>query len=435
MIRYDSSNSGYNPRARTPENNVGLDPDFSTPSGFEAISLPILANGRLYSTARPVDGEHTAVVALDSNSGETVWRQNIPWENIRGGVTPLPMAAGGGSAYSIVPGSGVNSFSLEDGSIEWGSEVKLDDDSAAPIYSNNSIYMGDKNRIVSLEADSGEKRWEFQARNSFGGLRNPQNPYQTGIAVSDDLVFFVARDEATNLYALSASNGEIIWQSRVSLTDNTAGESLPVVSGNTVYALGEENNQSILLAFDKSDGSIRWRTSADSLYGYAASEDGIYLGFSNEVVAVSTDGTQRWRSDAEGALPVLTSQFVILGQSILDAETGDEVWRLSNLDSILRAPSIVGDESIFGLSGDGRIFKLINDGVSQNNQTSTAEPSSTSSESGGNPGATTPNEEPGGAPGLKQIDGSDSLLTVGGIAGIIGAIGLGIQTYRWWTDE
>ncbi len=90
----------------------------------------------------------------------------------------------------------------------------------------------------------------------------------SSVAVVDDRIYTMGdRDGAQYLLALDATNGALVWKSRVGpvWSDEYGGpRGTPSVDGGMVYALGTEGD---LVAVDAASGRERWRRSLPSDFG------------------------------------------------------------------------------------------------------------------------------------------------------------------------
>lgn len=167
---------------------------------------PAVADGRVIvgSVVGDVHRE-TLVLAVDVVSGSELWR------------TPTPLA---------VPGSPA----VADGRVFVGlGNGKVDHDADNPAGA-----------VWCLDAESGEKRWEFRTSNAV--LSTP--------AVSDGRVYACSRDE--QCHCLNTVDGKVVWST--SLGGPIVGS--PVVAGGRVYVV---TTTGVVVCLDAATGSEVWR--------------------------------------------------------------------------------------------------------------------------------------------------------------------------------
>jgi hypothetical protein len=177
--------------------------------GLHIDAAPAIAEGRVF--AGSVVGDRVrelAVVAIDAATGNQLWR--IP--------TPLPVP--GSPAYH----AGRVICTLGNG--------KLNAEAEQP-----------EGRVWTLDAATGDRRWEFRAA---GSILN-------SAAVQNGRVYCCSRDH--HCYALDESDGAIVWKQDV-------GEPIvaaPLATRRAVYVLTVSG---VLRAFDSITGRPLWRQDA-----------------------------------------------------------------------------------------------------------------------------------------------------------------------------
>lgn len=170
--------------------------------GAWADGAVAVSENRVYAVATTAD-ETGAVVALDATTGEKQWQYT---SSHRLAGTP---AVAKGTVYAS-DARGVHAISSEDGSRRWrfeGQPIKDHEwgnfsyDGSAPAVANGTVYTGAADeRVYALDADSGEKRWEFWTWNNVTG-----EP-----VVTDDAVYVGSEDSL--IYALDVEGGTRYWE-------------------------------------------------------------------------------------------------------------------------------------------------------------------------------------------------------------------------------
>jgi len=184
---------------------------------------------------------------------------------------------------------------------------------------------GGEEVVVSLDAASGETLWEYRydqplhPRHLSGYGDGPRSTP----AIDGDLLFTIS--VAGRLHALNKHDGRVLW-SRELWVDGLEGSfnvhgysSSPLAYGDLVIvAVGGDNGG--LVAFDRSDGSVKWQTSAfRNSYSSPrlleiAGESQVLVFMSAELIAVSPEtGELRWRYPHENQFGHNINMPVVLG--------------------------------------------------------------------------------------------------------------------------
>lgn len=202
--------------------------------------------------------------------------------------------------------------------------------------------------------------------------------YHDGVAVVGETVY--SGDLALN--AFDAKNGEEIWSFKPKIPDHDYPDDEPVpdvgqpaVMGDTVYAHvefaifdGGNAYDTAIIACDANTGEKRWRydtpggVTSDEFSTVTAADGTIVTSVSprdgyaeRTVMALSTDGEERWRTEfdemAPGPLPVTDGRVYVPnaeGVRALDLNTGETVWDvLPNVRFAPSSPPMVSDGTLF----------------------------------------------------------------------------------------
>ncbi|WP_248910067.1 outer membrane protein assembly factor BamB family protein [Halocatena marina] len=161
-----------------------------------------VSEDRVFAVAT-TDNETSAVVALDTRTGERLWQYTNPHP-----ITGTPAVAK--ETVYVSDARGVHAIASDDGSRRWrfeGHPIKEREwsnfsvDGSAPAVANGTVYTGAADeRVYALDADSGEKRWEFWTWNNVTG-----DP-----VVTDETVYIGSED--SYIYALDVETGTRHWE-------------------------------------------------------------------------------------------------------------------------------------------------------------------------------------------------------------------------------
>ncbi|HEY4147165.1 outer membrane protein assembly factor BamB [Pinirhizobacter sp.] len=319
---------------------------------------PEVVDGVLYAAS--ADGD---LIAIDANTGKTVWRQKSRthgWFGWGDKKRPDAFMAGGPTVAGdlLVVGTldgHVYGLGAKDGAKRWTAEVTAEVITAPAIVGNLVVVRTSDGRLYGLDSATGERRWAYdQTAVPTLSLRG-NGP----LLVANGVVFFGS--DNGKLVALRMDNGEKLWEQGLSsgegrteidrlndadgsvvldgntlfaaayhgqltAVDGPSGRPLwnrPFssytsidVHGNAVYGVDEQSN---LWAFDKSGGADMWKQDALKyrwLTGPAAQGDYIVVG--------DLEGYVHWLASGDGKLvarerlskKAIRSQPVVVGNTV-----------------------------------------------------------------------------------------------------------------------
>jgi alcohol dehydrogenase (cytochrome c) len=110
--------------------------------------------------------------------------------------------------------------------------------------------------LLALEADTGEKVWEYQRL--YGNERQGRFGRAKSLAIFDDMIYYTAPD--SYLVAVDARTGELRWETQVSNRGDGGGVIVVdqrVISGGTCGNRGRVN--CVITAHDAYDGELLWQ--------------------------------------------------------------------------------------------------------------------------------------------------------------------------------
>ena len=129
---------------------------------------------------------------------------------------------------------------------------------SVPIVVNGVMYLTQPNSIYALDGRSGRLIWEYH--HLLAKVKDREGPHR-GAAVFEDKVYFTTTDDF--LIALNASNGSVLWQSRIAETNE--GYSSPaaplIAKGKVIVGIspGDRGLNGFLDAYDARTGERLWR--------------------------------------------------------------------------------------------------------------------------------------------------------------------------------
>jgi eukaryotic-like serine/threonine-protein kinase len=277
--------------------------------GIEISVSPAIANGIIYAST-------TDLYAYNISTGETLW-------NVTYGGKTSPVYANG----IVYTGAGQGTaYNATTGTIIW--RVNNTD-----LYTNAIAYY--EGIVYTTTEDSA------QARNATTGKtiwRSASVAYFVHPTISEGIIYCKSLNDSTILKAVNAYNGSLIWQTKVSKTEQI---SAPTVSfgrmyvsdyGQTIYCLAAKTGEKLWNA--TTSGAIR--SSLVSAYGYIyfGSLDGkIYALNASTGQMIWTYKTEELEGYGVESSPTVADRVLYIGAGdgnlyALDAYTGTKLWSL-----------------------------------------------------------------------------------------------------------
>jgi outer membrane protein assembly factor BamB len=184
-----------------------------------------------------------AVVALDTASGEELWRTSE--EAISGNPVSTPVIAG--SSILVLDAAGVVSLDAEDGHLAWRTDIVnplrsppflfQGTASPAPVSAGGSVYAVDvTGRVYALDAETGAIRWDHAL--------NDASPVSPPIVASGQIL---VPTDSGSIDAIDRATGELVWRIDASGAGFLRG--LADAGGTIVAVAGTDDP--VLIAFDK----------------------------------------------------------------------------------------------------------------------------------------------------------------------------------------
>ena len=242
-----------------------------------------IANQRVYAA-----GHRGDVVALDLNTGRTVWRAK----------TKAPLSGGtAASADLVVAGSSdgqVFAFNAATGQLRW--KVRVNGELLAPaaISPKLVVVRAVDGKLHGLSLEDGRELWVQEQAVPRLSLRGTSHPLIVGDVV-------LCGFDNGKVLAVNAGDGTVQWEAQVTPPHGRTElerlvdiDSAVAVSGHDVYAVGFQGKIA-MLALDT--GQVWWSHDTSSYRGLILDDETLYV------------------SDADGQIVALK------------ARTGAEVWR------------------------------------------------------------------------------------------------------------
>ncbi|WP_207586998.1 PQQ-binding-like beta-propeller repeat protein [Halomontanus rarus] len=227
------------------------------------------------------DRKDRTVVALDRESGETLWE-------LESGLTSALAddrlyVSGRGELSTYEPRSGRDAWFDEDPESEWDVETITYDGTPAPAVTDYNVYTGDRS-VLTVD----DRRSAVHAYDSRDGQKlwtsEPRGQRASTPAIVDDIGYAVQTEsgrEQAHFVALDLADGGERWHLETEGYLSTA-----VTAGNVVFASGgdDEAGTGTVLAVDE-DGEELWRFDAPSPAGWSSGVVAV-----GDLVLVTTEG-------------------------------------------------------------------------------------------------------------------------------------------------
>lgn len=200
------------------------------------------------------------LLALEGETGQEIWRFEADFS-----IWAQPTFHDG-ILYVASLDRHLYAIDAADGSEIWAAELS-GAMSAQPVINveENLVYAASYDRAVhALDMDSGEESWVVEAMDWIWSAPT----------LADGTLYF--GDSSGNVFAVDATNGDILWQAGVHAMNTVAGaaqnppltikgaiQASPAVQDGVVYvaSLGnEESEEGLLVALDAATGDELWQT-------------------------------------------------------------------------------------------------------------------------------------------------------------------------------
>lgn len=273
--------------------------------------------GRHYLQLRPVaDGDRVYAVdhegtlqAFTATRGDELWQTRVA-ERVSGGL-------GDGGELLLMGGDAeVVAVAKADGAVQWRAEVSSEV-LARPVRSDELVVVRTiDGGVFGLAAGDGSRRWEYHQEAPLLTLRGNSAP-----AVAEGTV--VIGGDNGRLVALDRQSGEVRWEQAVTVPrGQTELERMADVDGriairdHVVYA---SSYQGRLVAVALDDGQILWTRELASHTGVTAAGKNLYtVDDQGDLWALSRrNGASLWRQKAlhgrRLSTPVVQGDYLVVG--------------------------------------------------------------------------------------------------------------------------
>jgi len=320
---------------------------------FLRVALQPASDGnRVYAASR--DGN---VVALDPESGKTIWRTELELDLSAGpGVGDDLVVVGAADGYLIA-------LNADSGAEMWRTNVS-GETLARPVVSDGSVVaMTIDNRLRALSAFDGTERWIVEQSTPDLTMRGSASPVVIGSTV-------VAGFDNGRLVAVNINSGDTVWEAmlspptgRTDLERLSDVDGLISVVGQDIYASGYHGGIASIAA---ESGQMLWTREVSSYEGVSADWNNLYTVDEEGVVIALTrrNGDETWRQNSlirrEPTVPISFQTTVVVGDldgylHFFSNFDGDPVARVRVGSKAVSAEPMVFSDKLFVQSDDGSV--------------------------------------------------------------------------------
>jgi outer membrane protein assembly factor BamB len=324
---------------------------------FLRLALQPIGDGnRIYAASR--DGN---VVALDPETGDTIWRTELDVELSAGpGVGDGIVVVGGADGYLIA-------LNVDSGIEIWRANV-LGETLARPVIKDNLVIaMTIDNRLRAVSAFDGSDRWSFEQSTPILTIRGSATPVIVGSSV-------VAGFDNGRLAAVNLASGDVEWEAMLSPpSGRSALERLSDVDGQIsvvgqdIYAAAYHGG---VAAIASESGQILWSRELSTFEGVSADWNNLYTVNEEGVVIALTrrNGDESWRQESlirrEPTLPVAFHSTVAVGDlegylHFFSNFDGDPVARVKVAGQAISVEPVVVADRLYVQSDSGSVSAYI----------------------------------------------------------------------------
>ncbi len=236
------------------------------------LDAPTAAGGAMDDLHVYVPLQSERLVALDRQSGATVWRRDIE--------TQWPPLATGGVVY-LAASDELHALDRATGETRW--RVPLEAPLGAPMSFDAGWLMtvGDNGYVTAYRSADGRRMWLQQM-----GAK----PRSGAVFGEGDAVYVTLADGRVG--ALNLLNGEVLWEIRL-----PGLLSVPAWAPDRVFVGSDDN---FFYALDPDSGSLKWKwRSGGDVIGAAVWDDVVFIASLDNIIRGVNrgNGNQRWREE------------------------------------------------------------------------------------------------------------------------------------------
>lgn len=336
-------------------------------SNVRILTQPVVAEGRVFT----LDATST-VSAFDANSGRRFWQRDIAPDDEDDGFFGGGLAYQSGKLYVTTGFAQVLALNSSSGEVIWRQQFATPLRAAPTVLGNQLYVVTIDNQTYALSTGDGSQIWVHRGIQEAAGLLGAASP-----AVTNDMV--VTPYSSGELYALRPDNGRVLWSDSLSgfkrsdpILDLADIRGLPVIDRDLVLVMGNSNRT---VAIATLQGQRAWDIEAGGISTPWPSGDFVFLITNEQTVmaVVRSSGRVRWVSqlprfedpdDRDGPIawygPILAGNQVIVAGSngevrLLAPADGSETGVIKVRGRVTIAP-LVANRTLYLLTEDGDLL-------------------------------------------------------------------------------
>ncbi len=327
----------------------------------QLLPQPLVVGGKVYAM-----DAFGAVVALDANDGNELWRFTPESAGLEDGIIGGGLSFGNGLLVATLSSGTVVGLDAERGVERWRQSLAVPLRSAPTIADGIVLVITADNQVYGLSAGSGQPVWRHAGLfESAGVLGGPSAAVDRGIAV--------VPYSSSEVFALRIDSGRPLWNDTLQRPRRTEAlaqindiDGDPVIDGDLVYVGGYGGQ---LAALDMQRGVRAWDIDLTTTQTPWLAGDFLYVLTDRDEIAciVKSSGRIRWVSPtlketklASGAAPTTWSGPVLVGDRLLLGSSKGEAVAMSpyngqilsrlSLPAPVATPPVVANRTIYFLT-------------------------------------------------------------------------------------
>ena len=317
---------------------------------------PTIVGNQIFLATADIDTETQSVLALDCESGKTLWTTVVNKGRFPAKIHPKnthassTVACDGDLVFSLFYNSDalqVTALKASDGKVVWDEKLGPYEPKqyefgygASPlIHGENVIVLGDQETggfLTALNRKTGKKVWSTDRPK----VMNYASPVVAKLGKTEQLVI----SGCTRLASYDPASGKLLWESEDATSPVTCGT--PVWDGDLIFSSGGYPNK-LTTAVRAGTGEIVWQNKKKSYeqsmlvhdkHLYTVNDNGIAFCWR------ANDGEERWSERLKG--PVSASPVLAGGRLYAANEVGTFfVYRADPDNFEILAKNQLGDEA------------------------------------------------------------------------------------------
>lgn len=307
---------------------------------YDAIEATVPQAGigerNVYAVARNGAG----FAALEPETGAERWRSPVPG---------LPLID---RQTVFAVDETLHAYSADEGTKRWTATVG---ESTGMAVTSDAVFVGGRGGTYSILRADGSERWQYTpSEGNAGGRLYPVHADATASRV------LVWEDRTTSLRSLHTDDASEVWQ-------YTFDASTELFRGTVTETLAVAVEGREVVAVDRSDGTERWRFTADEPLAPHVLEigDGFVVRGDHRAYGIAAvDGARRWSISTEGIIETAEGDESVALVTAVRNGTGKRLVRVSGRDGSVEWKEEWATGELHALSVDDRVYVGTDGGLS-----------------------------------------------------------------------